>query len=428
MNNDVKDLILAKKEKINEWLEYLDSGDDDVIWIQKNRVFSTGLYNIIYQLQKIESNDFIKKQEELINTVGQYINNRDRLKVKEIVAKLKDLDDGKDIIDDNNFNDINTMINDIDNKLDELKQEELEGKTAEEQEKINEQWNKEEKEFEELTNSIINDIRNSNVSLPNNEEVKISKNEYESLKRCEEKYLKMQRCDFALIVNSGSVLPIMHPDYNNDRIKIEIYNVENNNVEIDGKNHNINTQVLFNKIKVFVEDKLDELIDWSKKETNQFLDNNSYEGGKSTNIEIKYGQLLIKVNGQVTGELKSQIDDFINELKKLIVNESNLNYKDYIANNLSDNNYMANDDTIDDDKIIELLINKIEQLNEGTQFTISKLINIDGIENNKEIDLIKITLDTLKKLEEKGIQVKPTVTGIVGLPQNIPYIKIGKKD
>ena len=52
MNNDVKDLMLAKKEKINEWLEYLNSEDDDVIWIQKNRVFISGLNNILYQLQK----------------------------------------------------------------------------------------------------------------------------------------------------------------------------------------------------------------------------------------------------------------------------------------------------------------------------------------------------------------------------------------
>lgn len=29
MNNDIKDLVLAKKEKISEWLEYLNSEEDD---------------------------------------------------------------------------------------------------------------------------------------------------------------------------------------------------------------------------------------------------------------------------------------------------------------------------------------------------------------------------------------------------------------
>ena len=147
MNNDVKDLKLVKKEKINEWLEYLNSEDDDVIWVQKNRVFSTGLYNIIYQLQKNEPNDLIKKQEELINTIGQFINSRDRLKVKEIVNKLKNLDNGNEVKDDIDLNNIDQMISDIDSKLEDIKQEELEEKTPEEQKQIIEQWDKEEKQL-----------------------------------------------------------------------------------------------------------------------------------------------------------------------------------------------------------------------------------------------------------------------------------------
>ena len=163
MNNDIKDLLLAKKEKINEWLEYLSSEDDDVIWIQRNRVFCTVLYNIIYKLQKVASDDFIKKQEELIYNIHHYINNRDRLKVKEIVNKIKDLDNGKEICDDTDFNNYDQVINDIDNKLEQLKKEKLEGKTPEEQEKINEQWNKEDKIFNNIASSMINGFKENKI-------------------------------------------------------------------------------------------------------------------------------------------------------------------------------------------------------------------------------------------------------------------------
>ena len=325
MSNDVKDLILAKKEKINEWLEYLNFGDDDGIWIQKNRVFATGLYNIIYQLQEIESNDFIKKQAELINTIDQYINTRDRLKVKEIVDKLKKLDDGKEIIDDINFNNLEQIISNIDDKLEQLKSEEMEGKSPEEQEKINEQWNKDEKEFNDIANSIVNSLKvsktNNVIQEESSDNILISKKEYEQLKKIEDETLKIKRCDFALIVNSGSILPVLHPNYNNNRIKIEIYDIDNHSIEIDGTQYTIKTQILFNKIKSFIDENLDLLIEWSKRETNSFLDNNFYDGGKSSSIKIKYGQLFITIDGQVTGDLGKNIEEFINHLKKLILKE-----------------------------------------------------------------------------------------------------------
>lgn len=424
MNNDVKDLMLAKKEKINEWLEYLDNEEDDVIWIQKNRAFSTGLYNIIYQLLKNESNNFLKKQEELVNSIGQYINNRDRLKVKEIVNKLKKLDDGEKINDDIDFNNLDQIISNIDNKLEQLKQEELEGKTSEEQ------------EFSNITNSITNSFKESKTNDVIQENLNgnvgnilISKSEYEILKKIEKETLKIQRRDFALIINSGAILPVLHPDYNNNRVKIEIIDINNQNIEIAGTKYTIKTQILFNKIRTYVDKNLDLLIDWSKKETNHFLDNNAYNDGKSSNIKIKYGQLLVNINGQVSGELGKNVEDFINNIKELIIRESNFNDKDYIISSLNENNEIENNNSYldDNDKIVNLLVDKIEKLENGKQFSILELINLNGIVNSKDIDLIKISIDTLKKLDEKGIEIKSTNTGVVGLPQGITYIKVGTK-
>ena len=274
MNNDVKDLMLAKKEKINEWLEYLNSEDDDVIWIQKNRVFISGLSNILYQLQKNANDAIAKKQEQLINSAITNINQRDKENVMKIVNEIKELDG------DGNMN----------------------KKT--------------------IKNDLSQEYLDDNVTL--------SKDEYEMLKKFEEETLKIQRCDFALIVNSGAVLSATNPNYNNGRIKIEIFDINNNNIEIDGKKYTIKTQVLFNKIKAFISDNLNVLVDWSKKETNFYLDNNAYEGGKSKNIKVKYGQLLINVDGQVTGDLGKNVDEFINYLKELIMKEADKADEDYM--------------------------------------------------------------------------------------------------
>lgn len=281
MNNDVKDLMLAKKEKINEWLEYLNSEDNDVIWIQKNRVFISGLNNILYQLQKNANNDIAKRQEELINSAITYINQKDKENVMKIVNEIKELDG----------------VGNMNEKI------------------------------------IKNDLSQEN----SNDNVTVSKDEYEMLKKLEEETLKMQRCDFALIVNSGAVLPTTNPNYNNGRIKIEIFDINNNNnnIEIDGQTYTIKTQVLFNKIKAFISDNLNVLVDWSKKETNFYLDNNAYEGGKSKNIKVKYGQLLINVDGQVTGDLGKNVDEFINYLKELILKEIDKEDKDYMMETIS---------------------------------------------------------------------------------------------
>lgn len=319
MNDDVKDLVQAKKEKINEWLEYLNSDDDDVIWIQKNRVFYSGLFNIMDKLQRIDDNDIVDKQEALINDIGFYVHELDKLKVKEIVNKLKELDEGKVINSDIDFNRADKIINGIYDKIDK-QQEERYNKFKEEHGITNEQMNDKEKKVNDVTNTVVNSFEESKNQNELNDNISVSKREYERLRRLEDENIKIKRCDFALIIDSGLVLPITHPNYNNDRVKIEIFNINNHNIEIDGIKYTIKTQVLFDKIKSFVDKNLDLLIDWSKKETNSFLDNNAYDGGKSRDIQVKYGQLLISVNGQVSGELGMRVEEFINAIKELIKN------------------------------------------------------------------------------------------------------------
>lgn len=151
------------------------------------------------------------------------------------------------------------------------------------------------------------------------EKVTVSKYEYDMLKSLDEETLKMKWCDFALKVSSGAVSHSTDSNYNQGRTKIEIFGIDDNNIEINGKKYSIETQALLDTIKKYVSDNLNVLIDWSKKETRPFLDENAYEGGISKTIIVKYGQLLITVDGQVQGDIGENVGLFINYLEELLI-------------------------------------------------------------------------------------------------------------
>lgn len=148
---------------------------------------------------------------------------------------------------------------------------------------------------------------------------------YEKVKELEQE----QNADFVIKVYRGAVLPQGHPKYNANRIKIEIFSndfikMDKCLIQIDGKDYKIKSQNLFNSIKNFVSNNLDILIDWSKQQTKFNLDNNMYDGGICRKIKIKYGQLEIKINGQVR-DIGNLCDEFIDKIKMLILDESEKN-------------------------------------------------------------------------------------------------------
>mgnify|MGYP003571365678 CR=1 FL=1 len=373
--NSIKQAVVSN---LKEWLNFLNVEQNDPNWKSRNNMFLNRIDVSLNILKNTKDNKIVLEQIDLIKDIIDYLEKNDRENVKRIVETLYKLTD--------------------EYKIDMIKNE-------------------------GISNDIDNLKQNSNNVI-------LSKLEYDRLRKFEDETLKIKRCDFALIINSGAVMPVLHPNYNKDRIKIAIFGINDCDITIDGNRYIIKTQILFNKIKSLVDDNLDSLIDWSKKETNDFLNNNAYDGGISRNIKIKYGQLLININGQVSGEIGKYAEEFINTAKQLIVDESNLNDKDYIISNLSDDKSTRNqeDSLKDNDKIVDLLVNKIENLDNGKQFSIIELINLNGIASSKDINLIKISVDTLRKVQEKGIEIKPTITGIVGQPQGIPYVKVGKKD
>lgn len=154
-----------------------------------------------------------------------------------------------------------------------------------------------------------------------NEMISVEKKEYDFIKEISDDYIKLLKSDFLLKIKKGLILPKEHPNYYNGRINIEIYNENTYSIQIEGKNYSISS-VIFSKIKELVENYVEKLIYFSKLETNQYLMENAYEGGSPGSITLKYGQLIIHLNGQVFGEVSDLCIEIINKITDLILNNN----------------------------------------------------------------------------------------------------------
>lgn len=138
---------------------------------------------------------------------------------------------------------------------------------------------------------------------------------------------KLRKSDFSVIIDYGVVVPMDDPSYNDGRINVELYDRQDYKIIIEGKTYDIKSDDQYKKIKEYISINLDKLIDFSKKEDKSFLDSNAYEGVSSF-VCIKYGQLLITINGAVNGAIGEFTDKFISEILEIIVNEeTNVNEK-----------------------------------------------------------------------------------------------------
>ena len=236
-------------------------------------------------------------------------------------------------INNNELNNINNldfdkMIQEADGKIAELEQEELDGKSEEEQKELKEKWEKESQEFEKIMNI------NTNSFVINEEKITITKKEYEILKYDQEDLLSIEKFlkpmnDFALKIFKGGVIPITNPNYYNNRISIEINNFDDYKIQIDKQNY-ILTKEKYETIKNLIISKLNILIDVAKKEDFNYFLNNGYEGGTSSTIVIKYNSLIIRLNGQVTGEIGDFCKTFIEKIKDIITTNAEKDRNDKI--------------------------------------------------------------------------------------------------
>lgn len=143
----------------------------------------------------------------------------------------------------------------------------------------------------------------------------------------DEEYRLEQYTDFMVKLYRSAVVQKENPALNNNTVEIKIYSsrleeINGSKININGRNYNIKSQELLNKIEKIVTDNLDILIGWSKNQNRHNLDLNAYDGGMARTITIKYGQLIINVNGQVS-DIGNMCDKFIDAIVSLILNESN---------------------------------------------------------------------------------------------------------
>lgn len=169
-----------------------------------------------------------------------------------------------------------------------------------------------------------------------NEAINISKNEYNNMKEVYDNYYKLYNSDFYIKIKKGRILPKDNPNYNNGRIDLEIYNEDMYSIEIEGKTYQINNNV-FNEIKKVIEQYIEKMIYYAKVETKQYLLENALEGGSPGSIFVKYGQLMINLNGQVFGEIGNLCSEIIDKIISLIINNNNLITD--IKENIQDSNY-----------------------------------------------------------------------------------------
>lgn len=126
-----------------------------------------------------------------------------------------------------------------------------------------------------------------------NENITMNKYEYEGIKQ----YVDLLNEDFAIKIYDGGTSTRLNID-----TEISIYSYDKYNIKIDGKDYHIKSITLFNKIKKLVNDNFETLILFSKIETKEFISKDILIGC-SRNITIKYGQLLININGAINGNI-----------------------------------------------------------------------------------------------------------------------------
>ena len=221
-----------------------------------------------------------------------------------------------------------------------------------------------------------------------NEMINVKKREYEYLKQFADNYIKLSKSDFFLKIKKGLVVPKEHPNYYNGRVDIEIYNENSYFIQIEGKSYSIDS-ILFSKIKNTIENYIEKLIYFSKLETQQYLMENAYEGGSPSSIILKYGQLIINLNGQVFGEIGDLCNEIKDNIVNLILNNSIEELKLERSNEMNDELKVNDNIQFNSEETQQEFSNYIDEINEYNR----------KIKNGEETDVNPG--DLLNKYREK---------------------------
>lgn len=118
--------------------------------------------------------------------------------------------------------------------------------------------------------------------------------------------------DFVLILNEGPVVPIEK--------KTTYLEILDNNIKcvLDGNNYDINDNNLL-RIKEYINNNINELVHFSMLETSEYLKDNIIFG-VGDSLYIKVGLLNLSINASVHGDIKVFYDNFVSNIKSIIMN------------------------------------------------------------------------------------------------------------
>ena len=248
-----------------------------------------------------------------------------------------------------------------------------------------------------------------------NETINISKSEYNHMKEVYDNFCKLYNNDFFIKIKKGLILPKEHQNYYNGRVNIEIYDENMYSIQIEGRTYSINNNI-FNEIKKVVEQYIEKMIFYSKIETQQFLLENSLEGGSPGSIFVKYGQLMINLNGQVLGEVGNLCSEIIDKIISLIINNTNLITNDISAKEkIQDSNY--NDKFVQNDNMVMIT-------DENLKTIINEVIrdNEEIIGNNathRDITIYEI----MKKIIDLPSGITITIANLINYNPNEKFVE-----
>ncbi len=159
--------------------------------------------------------------------------------------------------------------------------------------------------------------------------ITIDELEYKKLIRIAERDKEFQDCDFLIYISNGKILPILHPNYNDDRIFIKIKSMDDYNININGTEYKIQNAEQFYRIKELLTSNIQKLMDFSIQENKLF---NKYILNQiKKQLIFKIGKLIIEVDGNVQGEIADFYDCLMDQISKIVT----LPLKDYIEYKLN---------------------------------------------------------------------------------------------
>ena len=126
------------------------------------------------------------------------------------------------------------------------------------------------------------------------------------------------------------------------------------------------------------------------------------ENNYKKTLKVKYGKSLIELDGNINGDISLFYDKIVNSIIEIIVSKENKMNKD---------------------EIVKIILDKIENMESNTEFSIYSLVK--DIPNVNTNELFDITNNVLEEANKKNIKIisKMGENAIIGLPYNIPLIK-----